>query len=60
MTLSKFYDLISRAAEVTLAKANSKKPEFKGCVKEIPDEYNTRIVKDFTMHSDGSLTFILK
>ena len=60
MTLSKFYDLVSRTAEVTLTKANSKKPEFKGCVKEIPAEYDTRIVKDFTMHSDGSFTFILE
>lgn len=60
MTLSKFYDLVSRTAEVTLTKANSKKPEFTGCLKEIPDEYDTRLVKDFTMHNDGSLTFILK
>lgn len=60
MTLSKFYDLISRTAEITLTRENNKIAVFTGFLKDVPDEFDKQIVVDFKMNDDGTIEFLLK
>lgn len=59
MRLAKFYELISRNANVTLANKELDKVFFEGTVRNIPDEYDDREVLDFSMSSDGDFLFKL-
>ena len=55
--LSKFYELISRKATVTLASPKLDVTYFKGSIKNIPDCYDDCTVVDFTVSDDGDFLF---
>lgn len=57
ITLSKFYELISRNATVTLASPKLDVTYFKGGIKNIPDCYDDCTVVDFTVSDDGDFLF---
>jgi hypothetical protein len=55
--MSKFYDLISRNATITLQKGKSKKPCYTGSLKNLPDQYDSWKVIDFEVTCDGDFVF---
>ena len=57
ITLSKFYELMSRNATVNLTSPNLDNTYFKGSVKDIPDSYDGWMVTDFTVSGDGDVLF---
>ena len=59
MKMSKFYDLVSAYAKVTLKDAKTKKAYYTGPLKSLPDEYDNWTVADFNMANDGSITFLV-
>ena len=58
--LRKFYELISRNAEITVVNYKTKKELFKGSLKDIPDELDNCEVKDFNVSNNGDFTFLVK
>ena len=58
--LKKFYELVSRTADVTLTEKNSKRVCYRGNLKDIPDRFDECVVDDFRVSNEGSFTFILK
>nr|DAH06905.1 MAG TPA: hypothetical protein [Caudoviricetes sp.] len=57
MKLEKFYDLVSRSAEITLVDAKTNNRLLKNFLKNIPDEYDNCTVVDFSVLKDGSMIF---
>lgn len=57
--LEKFYDLISRNANVTLTNHHLDSVYFEGKVKDIPDDFNDCEVTDFAVSNDGDFLFRL-
>lgn len=57
ITLSKFYELISRNATVTLVSPKLDVTYFKGSIKNIPDCHDDWPVDDFTVSDDGDFLF---
>ena len=55
--LRKFYELISRNANITLAAADLSKNYFEGSLKDIPDCYDDATVIDFCISNDGDFLF---
>lgn len=60
MRLSKFYELVSRNAHITLANRSLDKVYYEGALKDIPDRYDDSEVLDFTMSSEGDILFKIK
>lgn len=60
ITLEKFYDLISRNAQVTLVNTRNRTNIFNGSARDIPLEYSDCTVEDFSMDNNGNLTFKIK
>jgi hypothetical protein len=60
MKLSKFYELISRNARVTLANGSLDKVYFDGALKDVPDRFDDAEVLDFTMSCEGDILFKIK
>jgi hypothetical protein len=58
--LSKFYNLISRNATVTLTNSKLDKTYYEGSARSIPAEYDDCTVEDFCMSNDGDLLFKIK
>lgn len=57
MKLYKFYDLINRNANVTLANATLDKTYYDGSMKSIPDKYDDWKVLDFSVSNAGDFLF---
>lgn len=60
LKLRKFYELISRNAEITVVNYKTKKELFKGSLKDIPDELDNCEVKDFNVSNNGDFIFLIK
>lgn len=60
ITLEKFYDLISRNAQVTLVSTRNRTNIYTGSARDIPLEYSDCTVEDFSMGNNGNLTFRVK
>ena len=60
LKLRKFYELISRNAEITVVNYKTKKELFKGSLKDIPDELDDSEVKDFNVSNNGDFIFLIK
>ena len=60
MKLSKFYDLISRNATVTLTNTKLDRVHYEGSLKDIPDRFDDCEVADFSVSNDGDFLFKLK
>lgn len=55
--MSKFYDLVSRNATITLQKGKRGKLYYTGSLKNLPDQYDNWEVIDFEVTCDGDFIF---
>ena len=60
ITFRKFYNLLNRTTEVKLISENQKTTYFEGFVKDIPDEFDSYYVGNFTADDNDNYIFIVK